>query len=227
MCCVHSWSRLDVDLWPPGQFYRLLSCLHVQPVTSVSFDIGIPYLAHGSITKRGCVKYIHDPDMTLTFDLKVKFIGFMTWLCVQASPFLSFGIVILCYACGCITMVRCVTYSHELCMTLTLISKLYFHNVIEWIKIWQDVFALWHRHTKFLHMGVSLWDMLCTFSTLVWLWPLIYRYPKWVLLSVFFLFNIRNLIFWILKLSFWGKIHIHVHPKWYILCFVSKTVEEI
>ena len=47
-------------------------------VTSVSFDIGIPYLAHGSITKRGCVKYIHDPDMTLTFDLKVKFIGFMT-----------------------------------------------------------------------------------------------------------------------------------------------------
>ena len=87
MCRVHSWSRLDVDLWPPGQFYRLLSCLHVQPVTSVSFDIGIPYLAHGSITKRGCVKYIHDPDMTLTFDLKVKFIGFMTWLCLGLTFF--------------------------------------------------------------------------------------------------------------------------------------------
>ena len=54
---------------------------------SVSFDIGIPYLAHRSITMRGCVKYIHDPDTTLNFDLKIKFLGFMTWLCVQASVF--------------------------------------------------------------------------------------------------------------------------------------------
>ena len=66
-----------------------------------------------------CVKYIHDPDTTLTFDLKVKFIGFMTWLCVRASAFLSFDIVILCLAHECITMVRCVAYIHELCMTLT------------------------------------------------------------------------------------------------------------
>ena len=158
---------IQIGCWPltSRSFYRLLSCLHVQPVTSVSFDIGIPYLAHGSITKIGCVKCFHDPDMTLTFDLKVKFIGFMTWLCVQASPFLSFGIVILCYACGCITMVRCVTYSHELCMTLTfdINIKIIFS---QWIWIWQDVFALWHRHTKFLHMGVSPWDMLCAFFDL-------------------------------------------------------------
>ena len=66
MCRVNSWSRIDVDLWPQGQIYRLLSCLYVQAVTSVSFDIGIPNLTHGSITKRGCVKYIHDPVMTLT-----------------------------------------------------------------------------------------------------------------------------------------------------------------
>ena len=66
MCCVHSRSRFYVDLWP--QIYRLLSCLHVWPLTSVSFDIGIPYLAHGSITMRGCVKYIHDLDTTMTFD---------------------------------------------------------------------------------------------------------------------------------------------------------------
>ena len=83
------------------------------------FDFGIPYLAHGSITMKGCVKYIHDPDRMLTFDLKVKFIGFMTWLCVQASDFLSFDIVILCLAGECITMVQCVAYIHELCMTLT------------------------------------------------------------------------------------------------------------
>ena len=135
--------------------------------------------------KRGCVKYIHDPDMTLTFDLKVKFIGFMTWLCVQASPFLSFGIVILCYAFGCITMVRCVTYSHELCMTLTfdISIKIIFSQCI---LIWPDVFSLWHRHTKFLHMGVSPWDMLCTFSTLVWLWPLTYMWVAGGILSDFF-----------------------------------------
>ena len=45
-------------------------------VTFFWFDIGLPYLAHGSITKRGCVMYIHDPDWMLTFDLQVNFIGF-------------------------------------------------------------------------------------------------------------------------------------------------------
>ena len=71
-------------------------------------------------------------------------------------------------------MVRCVTYSHELCMTLTfeLNIKIIFSH---WIWIWQDVFALWHWHTKFLHMGVSPWDM-CTFLTLVWIWPLTYMW---------------------------------------------------
>ena len=33
---------------------------------------GLPYLAHGCITMRGCVAYIHDRDSTLTFYLKVK-----------------------------------------------------------------------------------------------------------------------------------------------------------
>ena len=57
--------------------------LHVRPVTSVSFDNGLSNLADRFINMRGCVKYIHDPDTTLNFDLKVKFIGFMTLLCVQ------------------------------------------------------------------------------------------------------------------------------------------------
>ena len=93
-------------------------CLHVRSVTSVSFDICIPYLAHGSFTMRGCVKYSHDLDTTLTFDLKVRFFRFITLLCVQASAFLSFDIVILCLARECIIMVRCVALIHELCMTL-------------------------------------------------------------------------------------------------------------
>ena len=152
-------------------------------------------MSHGPITMRGCVKYIHDPDTTLNFDRKVKFIEFMTWFCVQASAFLFIDIVILRLALECITMVyvRSVTYIHELCMTLdfdlniTILFSL-------WIWVWQNVFALWHRHTKFLHMGVSSWDMLCTFLTLVWLWPLTYMWVAGGILSkfysVFILFNL-------------------------------------
>ena len=58
--------------------------LNGRPVTSVSCEIGIPYLKDGSITMRGCVKYIHDPDTTFTFEPQVKFIGLMILLCVQA-----------------------------------------------------------------------------------------------------------------------------------------------
>ena len=130
---VHSCSWFDVDLWPQGQIYWLLSCLHVRPVTSVSFDIGIPYLAHGTITMTEFDEYINHPDTTLTFDLKVKLMGFMTWLCVQALAFLSFHIDILCLTREFITMVRCVACIHELCMTLTfdLNIKIYFHHGYE------------------------------------------------------------------------------------------------
>ena len=82
---VHLCSRFNIDLWPQGQIYRFLSCLLVQPVTSVCFD----YLAHGSITMKGCVAYIYDPDTTLTFEMKVKFVRFMTWLCVRVTGFFS------------------------------------------------------------------------------------------------------------------------------------------
>ena len=53
---------------------------------------------------------------------------------------------------------------------LTSISKLYFHNEFESGKmsLLFDVgtpnFCIW--------VHVSPWDMLCTFSTLVWLWPI-------------------------------------------------------
>ena len=49
------WSfmiPIRLDLWPQGQIYRFLPWLCVRPVTSVCFDIGIPYLAHRSITIR-------------------------------------------------------------------------------------------------------------------------------------------------------------------------------
>ena len=71
------------------------------------FDIGLTYLAHACITMRRYVAHIHDPDTTLNFHLKVKFIGFfMTWVCVWAKAFLSRDIVILSLTHKCITMVR-------------------------------------------------------------------------------------------------------------------------
>ena len=72
-------QTFNIDLWPQGQIYRFLLCLCVQP--SWNFCLLWHWhtlFAHGSITTRGCVAYIHDPDMMLTFDLNVKFIGFMT-----------------------------------------------------------------------------------------------------------------------------------------------------
>ena len=80
MCHRHSLlSQFNIDLWPQGQIYRFLSCLCVQP--SWNFCLLWHWhtlFTHGSIITRGWVAYIHDPDMMLTFDLNVKFIGFTT-----------------------------------------------------------------------------------------------------------------------------------------------------
>ena len=183
MCRVLSWSRYDLEFWPQGQIYRVFDMFLFPAHNYFWIDIGLPYLAHGFITMRICVKYIHDPDTTLTIDLKVKFIGIMTWLCVQTSALLSLDIDIFCFARKCITMVRFVAYIHELCMTLTFDLNI---KIIPGIWVWQDAFALWYRHTKFWHMGVSPWDnMLCTFLTLVWPWTLTYMWVAWVTLVSF------------------------------------------
>ena len=69
------------------KYIGFLTCLQVRPVISVCFDICLPCLEQGSITMRGYVAYIHNPNTTLTFDPKVKFIGFLTWLCVRTTFF--------------------------------------------------------------------------------------------------------------------------------------------
>ena len=105
MCRELLWdsdSTLTFD--PKVKFIAFLSCLRVRPITSDCFDNGIPKLAHGCITIRQCVADIHDNDTILTIDLKVKFIGFMTWLCVRATYFLYFDIVILCLENECSTI---------------------------------------------------------------------------------------------------------------------------
>ena len=63
---------------------RLSVQIRVRPITFLWFDIGLPYLAHGCFTMRRCVAYFHDPDTNLNFDLKVKFIGFLT--CFVSGP---------------------------------------------------------------------------------------------------------------------------------------------
>ena len=56
---------------------RLSGQIRFWAVNYLCCNIGIPNLAHGCITMRRCVAYIHDPDTTLTFDPKVKFEGFL------------------------------------------------------------------------------------------------------------------------------------------------------
>ena len=85
MCRVHSWSRYELELWPQGQIYRVFDMFSIQPKAFSWFDIGSPYLAHGCITIRQCVAYIHVPDSMLTFDLKVKFIAFHMSSCLTCN----------------------------------------------------------------------------------------------------------------------------------------------
>ena len=137
--------QIRPELWRQGQISRVLTYLCVRPITIFWFDIGLPYLAHWSITMRRCDKYIHVPDSMLTCDLKAyvifscttcNFCNFLirgwpftsrsnlwgSWHGFKFKPqvfFCSFDVVILCLASECITMVRCVAYIHALCMTLT------------------------------------------------------------------------------------------------------------
>ena len=104
------------------------------------------------------------------------------WICVRASAFSSFDIAILCLARECITIVRYVTYIHELCITLTfdLNIKIFIYLSLS------RCLAPWHRHTKFWYIDVSPWDNMCTFLTLVWPWPLTYMWGVGDILSEFY-----------------------------------------
>ena len=68
------WELLCLFVCLPVCLCRFVS----GPKLLICFDIGLPYLAYWCITMRRCVAYIHDPNTTLTFDLNVKFIRFLT-----------------------------------------------------------------------------------------------------------------------------------------------------
>ena len=90
------------------------------------FDIGLPYLAHGCNTIRRCVTYIHDPDTTLNFDLKVKFIGFLTCFHVRPTIYFWIDISLPYLAHGCFTIRQCVAYIHDPDSMLTFDLKVKF-----------------------------------------------------------------------------------------------------
>ena len=125
-------------------------------------------------------------------------------LCSGLS-FLSFDISILCLARECITMVRCLAYIHELCMTLTfnLNIKILFSPLI-WV--WQDIFALWHRQTKFWHMRQHLMYILDLSMTLTYMWVA-------GIFLVSFTFSFYLVVFLcvcIFKLTLYRYIYVHV-----------------
>ena len=174
MCHLHSWSGFDLDLWPQGQIWLFYLCLFVQPINSVCFDIGIPYLAHGSITMRGCVAYINDPDRALTFDLKVQFIEFMTWLCVWATALLSFEKVILC--------LEWEVYHHG---TMCWVHSLPLYDLNLWPQFQNYIITINLSLAKsFLLFDIGIpnsgkWvyyfeTTCCVNSSFVWPWPLTY-----------------------------------------------------
>ena len=59
ICCVHSWSWYDVDLQVRFNLLFVLA----------------DHILHIGLSQEACNHYI---DMTLTFELKVKFIGLLT-----------------------------------------------------------------------------------------------------------------------------------------------------
>ena len=110
--------------------------IRVRPITFFWFDIGLPFLAHGCITMRQCVVFIFDPDKTFNFDLKVKFIGFLTCYCVQPISCFCFVIGLPYFAHGCITIRWYVAYMFMLDLTLNFDLKVKFIGFFTCFGIW-------------------------------------------------------------------------------------------
>ena len=128
-CVAHIYNpdmTLTFDL--KVKYIGFFTCIHVWPIPFPRFDICLPNLTHGCNTVRRCVAYIHDPNTTLIFDLKVKFTGFLDmFLCPIHNYFLfDIGLPYLSHAS--ITMRGCVTYIYDPDSTLTFDLKVKFRS---------------------------------------------------------------------------------------------------
>ena len=90
---IYSWSKYDLDYWPQGQIYTrvfdMSSCLtHNFCLLWLWHIILGTWVYHNETMCHD----IQNPDMTLTFYLKVKFIVFLKRLHVRATAILSYDI---------------------------------------------------------------------------------------------------------------------------------------
>ena len=172
--------RLSVKV----KFKGFLTCFRVQYIIFYWFDMSWPFLEHGCITMRRCEAYIHDPNTTLTFDLKIKFTGVLTCFRVCSITFFWFDIDIdlpyLVYAS--ISMRGCVAYIHNPDSTLTFDLKVKFKFCR--LRVRPITYVCFDTGTPHLSHGsitmrehvsrsfMILIGVLRTFLTSVWPWPL-------------------------------------------------------
>ena len=136
MYSIYSWSQYDLDFWLQGQIYTRVFDMSLCLTHTFCF-LWLWHIILGTWVYHNetMCHDIHDPNMTLTFYLKVKFIVFLKRLHVRATAFLSFDIIAPYLAHESLTMGQCVTYIQDLCMTLTfcLNIKIIFSP---WICVW-------------------------------------------------------------------------------------------
>ena len=106
-------------------------------VTYYCFDTVKSYLAHGSITMRVCVSLIHNPDTTVNFDLKVSYIGVVTYLLFPHVISVCFDISIPYLAHWSIIMRECVTFIHD---PNTFDLEVKFIEFLTWLCVWATAF---------------------------------------------------------------------------------------
>ena len=118
--------------------------------------VGFLYLAHGCVTMRSCVAYIHGPDTTLNFNLKVKFIGFMSCFLVRPIIFWRIDTSLPYLAHGCITIRRCVEYINNPETTLDFGLKVKFIGFLTCFRVRPITFLFWiDISLPYLDIGVS------------------------------------------------------------------------
>ena len=74
---------------------------YIEISLSVRLYVSLSVCAESCINMRRCVAYIHDPDTTFNFDLKVKFIGFLTCFRFRLITFFWIDIGLPNLAQGC------------------------------------------------------------------------------------------------------------------------------
>ena len=117
---------------------------------------------------RRCVAYIHDPDTTLKYDLKVKFIGF--WHVFVSGPYLFFGLILAYHICTWL-------YHHKMMCHVHSWSRFDVNLWLQCHVFMSDMKVLLALILAYYikHMGFWPWKMCQVHS---WSWYDLERWPK-------------------------------------------------